>query len=293
MMKNLLPLLILLIPQLTSGQDYPGLLSNSGWCCEQFFGTGAIYSEFYVSGDTMIGERLYRVINEQYYLYEDPVSKQVWYLNRGENELLYDFSLEQNDTFSIQLYDTVIGSFQITQVDYIATLSGNRKRWVMNLIDSAVFQDGRIVEELIWIEGIGSTYGPIYPTTIPFINDFGGAGTCVEGVYSKEKEQIYQGYCTYIGGYHPEYCRFISSVADRSLNPVSARFNASGSLQFDSDYSIEHISIFDLSGRQVHHSGYSGEKEIQISNHWPVGIYLCKIVFINSEIRILKLTKNY
>ena len=136
MMKNLLPLLILLIPQLTSGQDHPGLLSNSGWCCEQFFGTGAIYSEFYVSGDTMIDERLYRVINEQYYLYEDSDAKQVWYRNRGEDKLLYDFSLEQNDTFSIQLYDTVIGSFQITQIDYIATLSGNRKRWVMNLIDS-------------------------------------------------------------------------------------------------------------------------------------------------------------
>ena len=290
-----MPLLILLIPPSTYSQNYSKLLSNSGWCCEQYFGTGAIYSEFYVSGDTLIEEQSYTVINDRYYLYEDTLAKQVWYLNKGSNELLYDFSLGQNDTFRIKLYDTVEGSFLVKQVDNIETLGGGRRRLVLNLIDSAIFEKGSVVKELVWIEGIGSTYGPLYPYTIPYENEFGGAGTCVEGVYSKLKGQIYQGYCTEIGGYHPDLCKFISSfTGDVQSNSVLAYFSAAGVLHINAERNILSIAIVDLSGRQIYYSENPyGNKEIQITNRWPTGIYLCKIVSYNNETHTLKLVKSY
>ena len=292
-MKNPLPLMLLFIPQITFPQDYPGLLANSGWCCEQFFGTGAIYSEYYVSGDTVINEQSYVVINDAFYLQEDTVSGKVWYLNHGEKELLYDFSLELSDTFRVMLYDTIVGTYVVTKADTLETLAGCRKRWHMQLSDSVTTAEGRLENGLIWIEGVGSTYGPIYPVTIPFDNDFGGAGTCLEGVYSKDKVQIYQGYCTYIGGYHPEYCRFISSVKDMKLNSAAAHFSASGSLQVNSSLHIERIYVFDLCGRRLYDSGYSsGGRSVRISNNWPAGIYLCTIISGNNETHTLKLVKG-
>ena len=80
MKKNLLPLLIIFIFQLSFAQKNYTLLNKSGWCCEQFAGTGAIYTEFYVSGDTIINDEYFVEINNMFYLTEDTVLKKVWYL---------------------------------------------------------------------------------------------------------------------------------------------------------------------------------------------------------------------
>jgi len=293
MKKILFPLLILVITQITVGQKYSRLLNNSGWCCELFSGTGAVYSEYYISGTSTIDDQTYMIINHTYFFQEDSLTQQVWYLNDGEKELIYDFSLELEDTFRIELYDTIVGSYVVSKIDTIETLSGNRKRMILYLTDSLTIETGTLDRDLIWIEGIGSTYGPVYPKTLPVDNEIGGWGTCLEGVYSIDREQVYQGYCTYIGGYWPDQCKFISSkVAQIKKKPFIAYFNALGDLEIFTEDQMESLNIYDLNGRLVlsYMNKLSGQNLI-ISNQLPMGIYICEIFLKTNEKSSIKLIK--
>lgn len=64
------------------------------------------------------------------------------------------------------VYDTIIGIYLVTEIDTVSTLAGNRKRWFLNLTDSLTTSQGTLDRNLIWIEGIGATYGPIYSVGI-------------------------------------------------------------------------------------------------------------------------------
>ncbi len=279
----------------TNGQGYNHLLDNYGWCCEKFAGTGAVYGEYYVSGTTFINDTLYKIINDTYYFHEDTLTKQVWFLNEEEKEVIYDFSLELNDTFKIELYGTIIGSYLVSDIDTIETLSGDRKRWHLYLTDSLTIEEGTLTRDLIWIEGIGSTYGPVYPGTIPLENEFGGWGTCLEAVYSVERDQTYQGYCTYIGGYWPDECKFISNRIDHAIiDPISAYFNAVGDLDIKTGGRIDQLCIYDLSGRLVYSClNNLAEQHITIPNQLPIGIYICELFFETNERFSIKVIKNF
>lgn len=301
-MKTILPYLCgLIISSTLYSQEYNKLLDSYGWCCEWNVGTGASYSQYFIFGDTLINQDLYTIINpidwnHTYFLQENSEQKKVWYLNyNGDRELLYDFGLQIKDTFNIHIEDTVIGSYIVTQFDTITTLSGNRKRWSLYLLDSITTERGTINRELIWIEGIGSTYGPIYPITVPSINEYGEAGTCLEGVYSFDRIQTYQGNCKYITGYWPESCNFITSdVQQIKKKPILAYFNALGDLEISSAGRIEQLKIYDLSGKQVHcYANKSADKDLIIPNQLPVGIYICEMFSETNERFSVKAVKCF
>lgn len=276
MKTRLLTLAILLITASINGQGYRSLLGNSGWCCEQYAGTGAIYREYYVSGSTSIIDKMF---GKEYQIQEDTLSRKVWYQNDGELELIYDFSLLLNDTFNVILHDTIIGSYSVSDIDTITILSGNRMRWFLYLRDSLSIEDGILDRNLVWIEGIGSTYGPLYPKTIPLEHEVWSTGTCLEAVYSLDRVQVYQGYCNVIGGYWPDECKFIKSeIEDIKLEPTVVFFNELGELEISSEDNISQIRIYDLGGRQLQiYKNRLAKKKITISNHLPVGIYFCEI----------------
>ena len=168
MKKGLQTLAILLVTIGLNGQDYYSLLANSGWSCEQSAGTGATYREYFVTESGSIIDKMFDV---EYLIEEDAEARKVWYQNKGQRELLYDFSLIVNDTFNVVLYDSVMGFYLVSDIDTIATLAGNRLRWFLYLRDSLTIEGGILDRELVWIEGIGSTYGPLYPQSIPMENE--------------------------------------------------------------------------------------------------------------------------
>ncbi len=274
--------LILFVSILGYSQEYHPLLSNSGWCCETCFGTGCWYTEYPKTGPEIINNELYYNVGGVL-LQEDSLTKQVWYLNDGEKYLLYDFTLALDDTFQIELRDTIIGIYHVNNIDTINTLAGNRKRWVLSLRDTLTIGQDTLDKNIIWIEGIGSTYGPVYHITVPG-NE---SGTCLEGVYSDERIQIYQGYCGYIGGYWPDECKFISNgLEEDHIEPTIVFFNNFGELVISSVEMITQIRIFDIKGTLLLHqqNNYS-ETSFTIPNQLPPGIYFCEML-TESRVRI-------
>jgi len=267
--------LILFVSILGYGQEYHPLLSNSGWCCETCFGTGCWYTEYPKTGPEFINNELYYRIGN-FSLQEDSLSKQVWYLKDGEKKVLYDFTLTMYDTFQIELRDTIISTYNVDKIDTINTLAGNRKRWILSLKDTLTIGQDTLDRSLIWIEGIGSTYGPLYHMTVPGK----ASGTCLEGVYSDERIQIYQGYCTYIGGYWPDECKFISNgLEENHIEPTIVYFNSFGELVVSSVEVVTQIRIFDVKGTLLlNQQNISSETSFTIPNQLPPGIYFCEIL---------------
>lgn len=285
-------LAILLITVNHNGQEYKNLLANSGWCCEHSAGTGATYREYYVSESTLIIDKMF---GTEYLIQEDTESRKVWYQNEGEMELIYDFSLLVNDTFNVLLHDTVIGSYFVTDIDTISTLSGNRLRWFLYLRDSLSIEGGILNRNLVWVEGIGSTYGPLYPMTIPLEHETWSTETCLEAVYSSGRVQVYQGYCSTIGGYWPNECKFITShINEIDLESVIAYFNSTGDLEIISEGRVGRICIYDIKGELVYDClNSSGEGHLYIPNQFAIGVYICDLYDEKNERSSIKLVKSY
>ena len=282
--------LILFVSILGYGQEYHPLLSNSGWCCETCFGTGCWYTEYPKTGPELINSELYYKVGNVF-LQEDSTSKLVWYLKDGEKNLLYNFTLATNDTFQIELHDTIIGTYSVDNIDTIKTLAGNRKRWLLSLKDTLTIGQDTLDRSLIWIEGIGSTYGPLYHIAVPIK----WSGTCLEGVYSDVRTQIYQGYCTYIHGYWPDECRFISSGLEKNqFESTIIYFNGFGELVISSVELVTQIRIYDVKGTLLlNQKNRSAETSFTIPNNLPPGIYFCEIVNESRNRYSIKAMKSY
>ena len=141
--------------------------------------------------------------------------------------------------------------------------------------DTILIGQDTLERSLIWIEGIGSTYSPIYPWSIP--NWYFGA--CLEGVYSTERIQIYQGYCTYITGYWPDQCKFITNdQKDHIIEPTTVYFNGSGELVISSREIVSQIEIIDIKGIiLLNQENNTGTKSFAIPNHFPPGLYFVEM----------------
>lgn len=292
MKARIIILSILLISGNIYGQNYESLLENYGWCCEQAAGLGMVYREYYLSGETSIIDGM---AGKEYLIQEDTVTRKVWYHNDGELELLYDFSLVINDTFNVTLHDTVVGSYSVSSIDTITTLLGDRKRWILYLRDSLSVGDGVLDRNLIWIEGIGSTYGPLYPKTIPLGNVVFDTETCLEAVYDHDRVQVFQGYCNMIGGYWPDECKFITSgISNTDSKSILAHFNAAGDLEITSVNRIDRVVIYDINGKQIYNClNTSGDDHMIIPNHLSIGVYFCDFYFETNERSSIKILKNY
>ena len=292
MKARIIILSILLISVSIYGQSYESLLENYGWCCEQEAGTGAVYREYYLSGETSIVDGMY---GKEYLIQEDTVSRKVWYQNDGELELLYDFSLLLNDTFNVILHDAVIGSYTVSSIDTITTLLGDRKRWILYLRDSLSVGDGVLDRNLIWIEGIGSTYGPLYPKTIPLGNVIFDTKTCLEAVYDHDRVQVFQGYCNIIGGYWPDECKFITSgISHTDSESILAHFNAVGDLEVTSVNRIDRVVIYDINGKHVYNCmNSSADNHMNIPNDLSIGVYFCELYFETNERSSIKVLKSF
>ncbi len=96
------------------------------------------------------------------FIREDTIAKRVYFRHHESfNEyLLYDFNLKRGDTTIVSnYYDTSNNHFFfVHDIDTISLLNGEkRKRWIMYEVNY-----GQSKKD-IWIEGIGSTRGVIYP----------------------------------------------------------------------------------------------------------------------------------
>lgn len=143
--------------QLTFSQDYHPMLNNTTWlvkdwvsCCRP-----SQTKTIEAGVDCMVDGITYKKFlnpfanNAAVLLREDIEQRKVYKLVGDDEVLLYDFSLENSDTF---------GGF-IATVDYILINNESRKRIVLNGYNETY----HIPLTQTWIEGVGSTAHPLVP----------------------------------------------------------------------------------------------------------------------------------
>ena len=125
---------------------YPGTQSYSIKIGEDTLLNNITYKTLYSSYDSLITN--WNLTNQ--YLREDSL-KRVFTFKNGKEELLYDFSLEVNDTFSI---DSYYCNKIVKEIDSITLNNGEKRRRLIMVTES-----NQEYTEEAWIEGIGSDWG--------------------------------------------------------------------------------------------------------------------------------------
>jgi hypothetical protein len=120
-----------------------------------------------ISRDTLINNALYQEISEVF-LREDTLDQKVFQWNGEQEEMLYDFKLQKGDTVNWLGH-----SWDPLLVDTVYEMSiENTTRKCIAFKENAGFNE-------VWIEGIGSNYGVIFPGFYLTLIDAGSELRCV------------------------------------------------------------------------------------------------------------------
>jgi len=286
--------------QLASGQEYVPLLGeNKQWNVMDASGFGWVVTKTYMykttGKDTIIESKLYSII-EKY----DSLSNHISYVFAREDSdgnffariwspfntdiedvLLYDFSLEVGDTFS--LHNNI--DFVVVSIDSI-TLSNNERRKIWNF-EAANWTDKCNYYpdyDDRWIEGIGSINGIFSPGCVSYTDYL--RLLC----FYDNNNILYQHSID-------ENC-FVSSVGinEDSLdvqiqiypNPASNHITIETTANQHLPYQLE---IFDITGRIVHSEVLSESKTLININMLHSGMYFAKIQQ-GSHVQLKKFIKN-
>ncbi len=228
------------------------------------------------------------------YISEDIQEKKVYFIQRDlsgnlqTETLLYDFSLEVGDTVEIHgvftcEFENGIGNIYI--VDSLGIIQLNdgisRKIWLLKAFD---FSGGGI-EQVTWVEGIGSLQGLVFPGCYEIIS----ISVRYELLcFSLDNENIYR---------NPEYdsCYYSFSSATEIFtknsevsiypNPVNDFLSIKLSQSHIIDNKKIIVSIFDLIGRQINVpiNKTTSESWFVDVNSLKSGIYIIHINYGNSH----------
>lgn len=161
MKKVILSSALLFTILLSYSQNYSPFLQNIGWCIEIYAGTGYAMQAYTKEGDTTIGAFSYSKLfknPDQFLVREDTILRKVWViLPDSTNEtLLYDFNISIGSQIELSYIGAASVAYNVESIDSINTPLGSRKRITLSTNDTSYSQ------HLYWIEGVGSTYSPIY-----------------------------------------------------------------------------------------------------------------------------------
>ena len=143
---------------------------------------GCITDIYYTDGDTLYNNLSYKILNGYHYvsknfwIREDAYQRKIYmsFINNFQRKevLLYDFSLEENDTIEvfnpISPFDPSPGLFIVDSIKYETSVSNDvlKKLYLSSLSNT-------VVESPVWIEGIGSLSIINSPGGTPDVNGVG------------------------------------------------------------------------------------------------------------------------
>ena len=235
------------------------------------YGSGRVnpMSHFVRIDTTVLGQELMILCEEgdassrnEVLIKEDKSSGKVYVLENGYSRLLYDFSLEKGDKFSIEELD-----FVVVAVNEVRILDSKRK-----IIELSC--QSQLADNLVWIEGIGSTISPLY------YRDYGSTDRYVK-------------LACFFKGYSLQYslsdqpCARQLSAADKQLSALNLVLSPN---PFNDNIKINisnptgggvKIQIFDPSGKMVYQElqpnpGQDFEKNLFLSD-MVSGVYYLNI----------------
>lgn len=272
-MKNLLLILTISISTLVAnGQNFVDPANQ--WNVSESQNFGATYTGIYkIIGDSVSGDKLYNKIFVSYdstminWMYKGLLredSNKVYYIPPfGNNEgLLYDFTLNAGDTiYIISEWMPEPQQFVCLSVDSIFYDGAYHKRW------NFLFPSEQ------WIEGIGSTNGPLVSGSSAYVSDLWFSLLCFH----------WNDTLLYMGPYVTQ-C-FITTVGVKDLD-IANSVNLSPNpiqrgqgLKISSDsYSINSVEIYNSVGLKVgEYLNIGNNVEIISTVNMTTGIYLAKI----------------
>lgn len=249
------------------GQSYQPLSNNLGWCVEQFFGLGSVPNDYVNKGDSTFLGKSYKVIkrfnSDTFLIREDTALRKTWFVNPSDSveHLIYDFNLTTMDSVEIWFWN--IGGVMF-YVDSVYIISG-RKNITLYTLDTI------LAKNLHWIEGIGSTYSPLYV----YDRTFDNAGFCLICAYSSVGIQSYSGSCQIpCAGYPYQPCySFIVGIDKENSEEKQIDISAYNDLVTitSSKSMIKNVLVYNSIGQLIHsQSSHSFKLEIDIRDRKSV-----------------------
>jgi hypothetical protein len=297
MKKSVLTIVFLVGMIISYSQNYNPFLQNIGWCLETYSGLGYGLTAYTNNGDTTIGSlsyaKLYRG-NTLFLVREDTVLRKAWVIlpDSLSETLLYDFYISLGSQISLNYvgYDPVL--YTVDSFDSINTLLGLRKRIKLSTTDTVFNPD------LYWIEGIGSSYGPVYlydPTYAT--GQTGGEGHCLICAYQEIGVQSYSGTCgLYCYPYPGSPCNsFIVGINEiKNDNPEITIEKVTTDLiriQLNKN-KIKEIKVFSVEGKLLKIVPNLYKNDYLLStNDWTIGLYIIEVTSENGIKIAEKLSK--
>jgi len=251
--------------------------SNVSWQGVTYGLAGPIPFRYAVCGDTVIHEKTYYKLYEfaedttgalvqDYRLGIRVAGERVWCLEPGAEQelLLYDFSLEAGDQITLKLIglpgEVTIKVAEVTTV----TINGESRR-VLNFVPIGGIEES-------WIEGIGSTRGPVLRgfaalDATPYLQCYREKGVLTyRTVPEADCDFVYE--CNFVPTSH----KFENATAGFALFPTLARDQLS--FVNDSKQPVN-IEVYQLSGNRLMHFQRldSGQHQLDVKELSP-GLYL-------------------
>lgn len=267
--------------KLFSQAYFPILNNYSEWHVTNCF-SGCATDKYYTVGDTILNGLHYTFLdkfhyNKNFVLREDTNERKVYLRLLAEpitakEYLLYDFSLQVNDTMFISNpgspFPKYAGNFTVDSIKLKPLLNSTRKFFYLHSLDTAA----SMTQNTIWVEGVGSLCLINTPGAPPSIN---GAGKL--SCYFHNGIQEYQNLDS-ISNCISVYPLSINEITTNSHIEISQNFGTSSVLiHFQNQVSENWIYLYDITGKLIFklHS-FENKIELPLSNY-SKGLFLLKI----------------
>ena len=297
MKKTVLSFIFLLVMVLSYSQNYNPFLQNIGWCLEEIAGTGYTTSAYINNGDTTIGSLKYSKLfkwDKLFLVREDSVLRKAWVilLDSLSETFLYDFNIALGSQITLHYVGNNPALYTVTFIDSINTPLGLRKRIKLTTTDTVFNPD------LYWIEGIGSSYGPVYLYDPSYATgQTGGISHCLICSYKEIGVQSYSGTCgmyciTYPGSPCNSFIVGINEIKNDIPEITIEKVNTDLiCIRLNKD-KIKELKVFSVEGKLFKSIHYINKNEFFLSTKdWTIGLYLIEVTNEHSRKIIEKLIK--
>ena len=216
-------------------------------------------------GDSIYNNKSYKILRHDDEYWSDTISllrvedKRVYFVPPADTTeyVLYDFSLEVGDTFSLGYFNDPNFNFPdsivISDIFIYQTNDGPRKQWIFNA-------------ETTWLEGIGTTHGDVVFPHYVSPQNYGQILTC----FAKDSVDIIGEDCYNLNVSVPNGPEFSIPKITVFPNPFEDQFL----IKLDPNYNLEEVSLFDIQGNEIPHK-IEGQ-QLFLTAHLPKGVYYLK-----------------
>ncbi|WP_347374682.1 T9SS type A sorting domain-containing protein [Aequorivita sp. Q41] len=275
-------------------QDYKPLLDNlNEWHYTSCY-SGCLTDVYYTDGDTIVAGKNYKIldgfhfISRSFLLREDVANKKVYlnFISAGSSEefLLYDFSLNEGDTFNmlnpVSPFPSDGGPFILDAIFEETLADGNDYR---HFYFSPAPGNTVSTENAVWVEGAGSLSLINAPGGHPNINKAGHL-SC----FFKNTELFYTNLDS-ISNCIPvhlevEKYNLTNVTLTKAINQAVCVLN--------NTKNIKNISVYDVSGKKLNSINNVAENSLNVDlSSYKNGLYILLVTAVNSSRKSFKVIK--